>query len=715
MQQLTQKLGSGEMVIQEIPFPQLGKGMVLVKNHYSIISAGTEGSTVQAARKSLIGKAKERPQQVKQVIETLKKQGPLQTYRAVMKKLDAYSPLGYSCAGEIIEVGDDVDEFKVGDLVACAGAGYANHAEIVSIPKNLCVKLDKNANLKNAAYNTLGAIAMQGVRQADMRLGENAVVIGLGLLGQITALILKASGVNVIGIDVSNNAVTQAITNNVVDHGFMRSENGLEEKISNSTNGVGADSVIIAAATSSLDPINFAGAISRKKGKVVVLGAVPTGFDRDPHWYRKELELKMACSYGPGRYDINYEEKGIDYPIGYVRWTEKRNMEAFQQLLTSKKINIDYLTTHEFSFDEAPAAFDLVVNKTEPFLGIALKYDVERVQERDKIYVASKNDVDGEINISFIGAGSYAQGNLLPNIPQDQKIKRIGVLTNNGTTSKRVAERFKFEFCSANELDIFDDRTNTVFIATRHDTHGDYVLKALEKGKNVFVEKPLCLKEEQLFQIKEAQEASQTSIMIGFNRRFSPFSTTIKNKLGDGPMTMIYRINAGTIPSDHWIQDPEIGGGRIIGEVCHFIDYLTFINGSAPVKVSAQALPDPNNHNDVINILIQFKNGSTGVIAYYANGSKKLPKEYIEIYSSGTTAIINDFKSLKIYGRGKTISKKLVNQNKGQKQMVESYFDSLLKHGKPPISQEDIYNVTIATFKAVESLKNKGQQISLHD
>ena len=373
MQQLTQKLGSGDMVIQEIPYPQLGKGMIMVKNHYSIISAGTEGSTVQAARKSLLGKAKERPQQVKQVIDTLKKQGPIQTYRAVMKKLDAYSPLGYSCAGEVIEVGDDVTSFKVGDKVACAGVGYANHAEIVSVPVNLSVKLDEEANLKDAAYNTLGAIAMQGVRQADMRLGETCVIIGLGLLGQLAALILKASGVNVIGVDVSEGAVKLATENKVCDFAFTRNTPGLEEKINAISGGIGADAVIIAAATSSTDPINFAGSIARKKGSVVVLGAVPTGFDRDPFWYRKELELKMACSYGPGRYDLNYEEKGIDYPAPYVRWTQNRNMQAFQELIATKRIDIGYMSTHEFNFDEAPKAFDLVVSRTEPFIGIALK------------------------------------------------------------------------------------------------------------------------------------------------------------------------------------------------------------------------------------------------------------------------------------------------------------------------------------------------------
>lgn len=712
MQQLTQKLGSGDMVIQEVPYPQLGKGMVIVKNHYSIISAGTEGSTVVAARKSLIGKAKERPQQVKQVIDTLKKQGPIQTYRAVMKKLDAYSPLGYSCAGEVIEVGEGVTEFQIGDKVACAGAGYANHAEIVSTPVNLCVKLDDNANLKDAAYNTLGAISMQGVRQADLRLGESCVIIGLGLLGQLAALILKASGVTVIGIDVSEAAVNQAVENKVVDLGLTRNAAGVEEQILNATQGHGADAVIIAAATDSLDPINFAGAIARKKGKVVVLGAIPTGFDRDPFWYRKELELKMACSYGPGRYDLNYEEKGIDYPLPYVRWTEKRNMEAFQKLLATKRIHIDYLTTHEFDFDNAKDAFDLVVSKSEPFTGIALKYNTDKQATKSKIATATTDKL-GKINISFIGAGSYAQGNLLPNIPESAEVGRVGVLTNTGTTSKRVAEKFKFQFCATEEADVLDDKTNTVFVATRHDSHGSYVLKSLEANKNVFVEKPLCLLESELEDIIEAQSKANKAVMVGFNRRFSPLTAKLKKAVGNNPMTMIYRINAGAIPKDNWIQDAEIGGGRVLGEVCHFIDYLTYLNGSLPIKISASALPDANQLNDTLNILIQFQNGSSGVIGYYANGSKAMTKEYVEVFSAGMSATLDDFKVLRIYGKGKPKKKKLLNQNKGQKEMVTAFVNGLLNDGNAPISFKEIAAVTKASFKVLESIKLGGQQVEV--
>lgn len=709
MQQLTQKLGSGDMQIQELPIPQIGKGMILVQNHYSLISAGTEGSTVKAARMSLIGKAKERPQQVKQVLDVLKKQGPVQTYRAVMKKLDAYSPLGYSCAGTVIAVGENVSGYATGDKVACAGAGYANHAELVCVPVNLCVKLHEDANLQYAAYNTLGAIALQGIRQADLRLGESCAVIGLGLLGQLSCLMLKASGVKVIGIDIDENAVASARAH-AADAAFRRNETGIEDKILSLTSGEGVDAVIIAAATSSLDPINFAGAITRKKGKVVILGAVPTGFERDPFWYRKELELKMACSYGPGRYDPEYEEKGHDYPYAYVRWSENRNMQAFQDLLQSGKINIDYLTTHVYPFEKTPQAYDMVADKTEAFLGIILKYDVQKVHADKNTIKTGIPSRTGKVTIGFIGAGSYAQGNLLPNIPlKDADIVNKSVLTNNGTTSKRVAEKFKFESCTDNENEIFGDSVNTVFIATRHDSHASYVKKALVNNKHVFVEKPICITTDELDEIVEiySQLKEPRNLLVGFNRRFSPLSQQLKKKIGNGAMSMIYRINAGSIPADNWIQDMETGGGRIVGEACHFIDYLTWVNGSLPKTVYAIAVPDPKGLNDTVTITLSFENGSTGTICYFANGSKQLPKEYIEVFHSGSSAILNDFKSLQIFGRSSTQKTSLFNQNKGQKEMVTSYLDSIKKGEKAPISFEEIVAVTKAGFAVLESLSQK--------
>lgn len=717
MNQLTQKLKDGVMTVQEVPAPTVGEGMILVRNHFSVISAGTEGATVKTARKSLIGKAKERPQQVKQVMDVLQKQGPVQTYRAVMKKLDAYSPLGYSSAGTVIETGNNTSGFQIGDRVACAGVGHANHAEIVSIPVNLCVKLRPDADLRAASYNTLGAIAMQGVRQADLRIGETCAVIGLGLIGQLTGKILQASGVRVIGIDVDADAVENAGKHST-DLALERTAPGIETAINEFTNNLGVDVVIITAGTSSLDPVNFAGAICRKKGRVIVVGAVPTGFDRDPDYYKKELELLMSCSYGPGRYDPQYEDKGIDYPAPYVRWTEKRNMEAFQELVYSGKIDTSYLTSHEVPFKETPQAYEMIVNRIEKHLGVVIRYDAEREIKRGPIAVSERTP-EAAVSLAFIGAGSYAQGNLLPNIPKnDPDIARRGILTSSGTTSKGVAEKFGFDFCCSNEKDILENpEINTVFIATRHDSHADYVIKAIKAGKHVYVEKPLCLKEEELETITEVLADAHTQsttasplLMVGFNRRFAPLAEKMRLSVApeSGPVSMIYRINAGEIPADNWIHDPSVGGGRIVGEVCHFVDFMTFLNGSLPVSVYASAMNSAANLNDTLCINIKFANGSIGTISYFANGAKSLSKEHVEIHRGGVSAILSDFKRLDIYTGSRHTKKKLFNQNKGQPTMIRSFLSSV-KTGVPcPITFEEIRAVSLTTLRVLESIKSGG-------
>lgn len=704
MEQLTQKLKDGETKIVDVPFPQCGPRMVLVRNHFSVISAGTEGATANSARKSLLAKAKERPQQVKQVLDVLKKQGMVQTYRAVTKKLEAYSPCGYSSAGVVIEVGDEVSGFAPGDKVACAGVGYASHAEVVAIPVNLCVKLDSAANLADAAYNTLGAIAMQGVRQAGLHLGDTVLVSGLGLIGQLAAQLCRASGCRVIGMDVSPAAVKKS--GRFLDLALERNQVGVEEEIDDFTGGAGVDAVIIAAATSSLDPINFAGKIARRRAAVVILGAVPTGFDRD-NYYQKELTLKMSCSYGPGRYDLDYEEKGLDYPVEYVRWTEKRNMEAFQQLLLDGKINVKDLTTHRFPFEGASKAYDMIVNKTEPFTGIVLEYDVAKDIRPGIIPIAARdsNEPNTNVGVAFIGAGSYAQGNLLPNLPAT--IHKITVLTNSGTTSRRVAERFGFTSCTDQESDIFDNpKVNTVFIATRHESHAAYVKQVLEHGKHVFVEKPLALTVGELQMVEDAWRTSGKELMVGFNRRFAPLSSKLKKAVGNGPMSMLYRVNAGNIPAGTWIQDMEIGGGRIIGEGCHFIDYMSWVCGSLPVRVYASAIPDANGHNDTVNINLEFANGSTGVVAYYANGSKALTKEYFEVHHAGCSAILKDFRELEIFGRHRA-KLKAWSQNKGQKQMVEAFVENI-RHGSTSlINFAELRAVTLCSFAVLTSLREK--------
>ncbi len=709
--QLTQMLKDGKVHVLHVPFPVMQSRQILVRNHFSVVSAGTETGTVRAARQNIFQKARARPEQVRQVREVMKNQGIVQAYRAVAKKLEAYSPLGYSCAGEVIGVSSGVQGFRAGDLVACGGLS-ACHAEVVSVPVNLCVRLEGDADLRQAAYNTLGAVAMQGVRQADLRLGETCAVIGLGLIGQLTAVLLRASGMKVIGIDISNDMVAMA-AKHCADLALMRDQCGIEEKIMQFTGGLGCDAVVLAAATDSLDPINFAGAIARKKGTVVVLGAVPAGFDREPHYYRKELQVKMSCSYGPGRYDPLYEEKGIDYPPAYVRWTEKRNMQAFQDLIHSGRIEISYLTTHTFKLADAPKAYDMLTAGTEPYIGILIEYDAERTLRKEPVRVESSQAASAcqVLGIGFIGAGSYAQGYLLPHITNSAKVRKVGVMTGTGTGSRSVAERFGFEFCSGDENDIVENPAiNTIFIATRHNTHARYVIKALEAGKNVFVEKPLCMNLKELEDISDAYHAAHTVLAVGYNRRFSPLAIRMKEVLGNGQMAMIYRVNAGAIPADSWIQDREIGGGRIVGEVCHFIDLLTYINGSLPVSVYAAALPAPGSPDDVVNISLTYSNGSIGTVAYYANGNIRLPKERLEIFSQGRIAVLDDFRELTIHAGSARIRKRLLTQDKGQKAGVESFIRSVMEGRGQIIPFEEIYSASLVSFHILESLRTGERQ-----
>ena len=768
MELLAQKLLDGKMAVEEVPVPLLGPGMILVRNHYSLVSPGTEGTTVKSARKSLLAKAKERPKEAKAVLEMFRRQGAVATYRAVMKKLDAYSPLGYSCAGEAIAIGEGVEGFAVGDLVACAGVGYANHAEIVAVPKNLCVKLRPNANLRDAAFNTLGAIALQGTRQADLRIGETCAIIGLGLLGRLAAELLKASGVRTFGIDVDAAAVESARVANACEAVWRRSESALVSEIFARTDGLGVDAVIIAAGTSSLDPINFAGEIARKRGRVVMLGAAPTGFDRDPFYYRKELELRMACSYGPGRYDLGYEERGEEYPAAYVRWTENRNMAAFQELLAQKRINVDKMATHQFPFEESPKAYDLILKREEPFLGVLLKYDVEKTADFSPISVSkakvtrfaqnkavagdaansekeerakeAQNNATGvserflvrtlpatTLGVGFIGAGSYAQGNILPNLPKRADVSRVAVLTNGGATSKRVAEKFRFQYCVSKPEDVLENAdVDLVFIATRHDSHAKYAVEALKNGKSVFVEKPLCLTLDEWSEIRRTlaevgaldgeknvgganfEKGTTPTLTVGFNRRFAPLAVEMKRNLTAGaPTSAIYRVNAGAIPKDSWIQDVKLGGGRVLGEVCHFVDFLSWLNSSLPCAVFATATPDPDVLNDVLSVSLRFENGSIGTIHYFANGSKALAKERVEVFQGGTTQILDDFCRLETLSArgGRQIKKN--RQNKGQKEMTSALFDALTKGGEGPIPASEALRGTLACFAILESLKSR--------
>lgn len=709
MEQLTQNLKDGHMQLLEVPFPALAAGQVLVRNHYSLISAGTEGKTVKDARLGYIGKARARKEEVKKVIQTAKTIGLKETYRLVMNKLDAPSALGYSCAGEIIGVADDVSDFKIGDLVACGGSS-AVHAEVVAVPVNLCVLLRSDASLSHAAFTTLGAIALQGLRQADLRLGENCIVIGLGLVGQISLQLLRASGVNAIGIDIDAAQVALAKKNGFLNS-FLRNETQLEAAILQLTSGHGADAVIIAASSSSLDPIDLAGTLCRRKGKVIVVGAVPTGFSRK-NYYIKELDLKMSCSYGPGRYDNEYEEQGMDYPYAYVRWTENRNMETFSNLIYDKKINLDTLLSHEFAFEDAKKAYDLILDKSEPFTGIVLKYNIKKpiqstVQLRKEAYVPGDH-----VRIGMIGAGSFGQNFILPVLKN--KTQLIGISTARANSARNVADKFGFAYCSGESSKILEDKNiDTLFIATRHDSHGKYVTAGLKEKKNVFTEKPLCIDPEELEEIRKAYVTSGSRLMVGFNRRFAPMSVQLKKKLNTAiPSAILIRINAGVMAKDHWIHDPNVGGGRIIGEVCHFIDYAGFLAGSTISEVSAMSMSDPAGLEDTLSITLKMQNGSIATIAYFSNGNKEVSKEYIEVYNGGLIAKMDDFKEL-TFSDFKGSKKINGHQDKGHKTEIDSFIQSI-KEGRPaPISFEEIYNSTLSTFMVLESIAQNGKSVSV--
>jgi predicted dehydrogenase/threonine dehydrogenase-like Zn-dependent dehydrogenase len=700
MQQLTQQLKSGEMKILEVPYPALNKGSIMVRNHYSVISTGTEGKTVTDARKGYVAKAKSRQKELKIVIDQVKTNGLLPTYKLVMNKLEAPASLGYSVAGEVIAIGENVTNFKVGDWVACGGAG-AFHADVVSVPVNLAVKVPKTVDIKQAAFTTIASIAIQGIRQSDLRMGENCLIIGMGIIGQITYKILEASGMNPIGIDVSEDQVEQSKDADIKEV-FNRNQEGIDEIILNHTKGAGADAIIITAGTSSLDPVEYAGAMARKKAKVVIVGAVPTGFSR-MHYYKKELDLRMSSSYGPGRSDVNYEEKGIDYPIGYVRWTENRNMQHYIDLLSSKRLDIQKLISHTFTLDESPKAYDMILAREEPFAGVVIQYD-DTVELKKRIELNNNSYSPEEANVGFVGAGSFAQGTLMPNMKGYCNF--VGVATGRGNTAKYVGDKYGFNYLAASADEIVnDDKINTVFITTRHNLHAESVLRAVENKKHVFVEKPLAMNEVELNEIKSSFEKSGSKqLMVGFNRRFAPSVQELKKLFSkEQRKSILIRVNSGVMPADHWVNDPEIGGGRIIGEGCHFIDLAMFLADSPIVSVSADTMNDANDLNNTVSINLKMENGSIASINYFSNGNKSVQKEYIEVFSGGTIAQIDDFKTLKVFGK-KTKKYTYKGQDKGHAAGVQAFLKSI-NDGEPcPIPFLESYLSTLATFKVNQSI-----------
>jgi polar amino acid transport system substrate-binding protein len=699
VKQVLQNRKTGRPFVGEVPVPALQRGRVLVRAVASLISAGTERAAVELVSKGLVQEARERPDLVKAVVAKVKSEGLLNTFTAVRDKMAASQALGYSAAGIVTAVAEDVTEFQIGDRVACAGVGFASHAEVLSVPKNLCVHMPEPVTFEEGAYGTLGAIALQGVRLAEPTLGESVVVIGLGLVGQLTVQLLKANGCRVFGLDLDPGRVALALE--LGADSAVVSGDGVETEIQTWTKGRGADAVLITAATDSNQPVELAAKISRLKGRVIVVGMTGLDIPRAP-FFSRELKLIISMSYGPGRYDPEYEEKGHDYPVGYVRWTEKRNIESFLELVGYKRINVDRLTTHRFSIEEAERAYQLISgDSTESYLGVLLNYDPNaELNTRVTLNAATKpRRAEKKIVLGVIGAGGYVPAMLLPHF-KTENVEFRSIATASGISAHDVGKRFGFAEAVSSAEEVLDDpEVNLVVIGTRHDLHAQLAREALERNKNVFVEKPLALDDEQLDAVLAAAAASSGRLFVGFNRRYSPLAQQAKDVFvkRETPLSILYRVNAGHIPKEHWTQDRHDGGGRIVGEVCHFVDLMQFFAGAPPVWVFAESVSAKSAQivdADSVFITLRFADGSNGAIAYLSEGDKSLPKERVEIFGGGKIFVLDDFKNGKV-------------QDKGQRNQIKRICDVIREGGPAPISLDELVATTRATFRILDSLRER--------
>lgn len=715
MLQVIQYQKTGEILVDELPAPKLRPGSVLVRNVFSLISAGTERTSVETAQASMVQKARLRPDLVRQVLDNVNREGLLATYKKVQDRLDNFKELGYSCAGIVVE--SSVDDIKEGDRVACAGVGYASHAEIVSVPRNLVVKLPNEVGFDEAAFTTVAAIAMQGVRQADIRVGEQVAVIGLGLIGLITVQLLKASGCRVIGMDVSSRNFELALTLGC-DRCVISNHDAVLEAQS-FTRGYGADAVVITAATTSNEPVELAIQCARKRGTVVVVGAVGMNIPRSP-FYEKEINFRISCSYGPGRYDPDYEERGNDYPLGFVRWTENRNMEAVLDMMAQRKLNVGALITHRVPVDQSLRAYDIITGKVqESYLGILIQYSdpsealatSRRVELRSSDSAAAKR----RSALGFIGAGNFTQSTLLP--PLIKLAPRMrGVATSKPVNAKNTAKKYQFEFFATDAREIIRDKdVNLVFVTSRHDSHARYVTEALRAGKSVFVEKPPALSNEELDAILDAYAEAQRSgaapfLMVGYNRRFSEPIRAIQRWFVERtePLAMHYRVNAGFTPSTHWMQHPE-QGGRFIGEGGHFVDVMQFLCGALPTSVYAVAPRDEArryNHDNLL-VSITFADNSVGTLHYLANGATAVEKEYLEVFGDSKTARMWNFRKLEC-AVGRKKSTKRFSGDKGHAAEMKALLDAFESGTGSAIGMDSLVATSRATFAVMESLRTGG-------
>lgn len=701
MLQIIQDLKNGDTILEEIPAPIVRQGSVLIKTHRSLVSLGTEKMLVEFGKGNLIAKARQQPDKVKQVLDKIKTEGLLPSLEAVFNKLGEPLPLGYCNAGEVIAVGEGVTEFSIGDRVASNG----HHAELVCVPQNLVARIPNNVSYEEATFAVIGSIGLQGIRLANPSMGETFVVIGLGLIGLLTAELLLANGCNVIGFDYDQRKVDLAFQKGV--KAFNAAENDVVKVVESLTNQIGADSVLITASTSSNEVISQAARMSRKRGRIVLIGVIGLDIKRDD-FYKKELTFQVSCSYGPGRYDEDYEQKGIDYPIGFVRWTEKRNFETILQAVSKRLITVTDLITERVALNDYLIIYN---NLGKGSIASILEYTPDQVKQAKTVDVASGAwKTAGKGIIGIVGAGNFTKMTVMPALKKSGAQYKY-ISSAGGLTATSLAKKYGIAWSTTDYQEILrDDEVDLVLVTTRHDMHAKMVSEVLKAGKHVFVEKPLAIDKAGLSAIVEAYQSLHTglSVNVGFNRRFSPYAHKAKLLLGEATadLNMIATMNAGFIPKDVWVQDMETGGGRIVGEACHFIDLMQFLSGSKVQAVMMSGLGlHPEEHTDNAIITLKFASGAQGVINYFSNGNKSYPKERIELYSQGRTLIIDNFRKMTGYGFDRFSSMRS-GLDKGHKAQFKLLIDRVKTTGQPLIPFDDIINTTEASFAALESLRS---------
>jgi predicted dehydrogenase len=718
MKQVIQSARSGKLSLKQVPEPQVRGGSVLVRTKASLISAGTERMVIDFAKKSLAGKAKERPDLVRKVLDKARRDGMLATFKAVMARLDEPLPLGYSAAGEIVAIGAGLEgSFRIGQRVAMAGAGLANHAELNVVPRNLLAPIPDGVSDEEACFGTLASIAMAGVRNVGPQLGDVVLVLGVGLVGQLASQLLALSGARVIAVDVDPGRLELARRTGA-ELTWRLGDAGLAEAVAALTGGLGVDAVLIAAATDSSEPLETAADLARDRARVIMVGKTGTEFPYAA-FMKKELQLVVSRSYGPGRYDEDFEGRGVKYPAGWVRWTEAENLRECVRLMDkalNRRLDVGSLITHRFGFDHAEAAYTLVTERTEPSMGVVLHYD-SAATSAARVFAAAKPQA-GKCVMGVIGAGNFARTVLLPELKRISGVDLRTICTTRGQTADHAKGAFGFANATTEIDDVLNDPAiNAVLVATRHSNHAALTARVLAAGKSVIVEKPLALDRAQLNQVITARNGAEAFFTVGFNRRFAPMVAKARDLLARhaGPKMLVLRVNAGALPAESWVNAAEEGGGRILGEGCHFIDLARSLVGSAIATVQADAAKVTHGGCDDLTITLGFADGSLATIVYTAQGDAGFSKERFECFAGGTVVAIDNFLTLSVTENGRTrVEKAKLGQDKGHRGELEAFAAAVAAGGPAPVDEAELVETSLATIAVLESLA-EGRRITLDE